>query len=364
MTKSSPSLPTAAALPSGKGHRAAQGAEGKDPVWHHPLSLHLREGEEHPISPSRDSPGHLHPLPLAFFPFAPFPSHHPALQPLFPHLQTFCIPKKLLGEGEKKEKKSSFCRTELQSQAVEERSKAASHPQPALQHRWPKASVTSPVKRGLEQRGSWGLKCSVSADRRLCWISTVHAPNGNLSLPLASILGVCFPSGRLPCSSNSNRDFFPVSAAPLSPTVTGGSRRGESFGVSQGVPGKRSPTRNLTLKLTQTLALTLILTPNLTVTLNLTLTPTLNQTLILTPTLTTTIILTQTSMLILTSTLILNLILNPTIILKLIPTLILILTPTLILILNFFLTLTLILNLNLTVNLTLNHILTLTLILT
>lgn len=100
---------------------------------------------------------------------------------------------------------------------MEERSRAASHPQPALQHRWPKASVTSPVKRGLEQRGSWGLKCRVSADRRLCWISIVHAPNGNLSLSLASILGVCFPSARLPCSSESPRDCFPVSAAPLSP---------------------------------------------------------------------------------------------------------------------------------------------------
>lgn len=77
--------------------------------------------------------------------------------------------------------------------------------------------MTSPVKRGLEQRGSWGLKCRVSADRRLCWISTVHAPNGNLSLSLASILGVCFPSGRLPCSSESPRDCFSFSAAPLSP---------------------------------------------------------------------------------------------------------------------------------------------------
>lgn len=78
--------------------------------------------------------------------------------------------------------------------------------------------MTSPVKQGLEQRGSWGLKCRFLADRRLCWISTVHAPNGNLCLSLASRPGVCFPSERLPCSSEARRDFFSVSAAflPLS----------------------------------------------------------------------------------------------------------------------------------------------------
>lgn len=56
--------------------------------------------------------------------------------------------------------------------------------------------MTSPVKQGLEQRGSWGLKCLFSADRRLCWISTVHAQNGNLSLSLSSLSGVWLVSSR------------------------------------------------------------------------------------------------------------------------------------------------------------------------
>ena len=79
-----------------------------------------------------------------------------------------------------------------QTLAVTERDEPASpRPQPALQRCWPKASVTSPVKQGLEQRGSWGLKCLILADRRLCWISMVHAPNGNLSFSLSSLSGVC-----------------------------------------------------------------------------------------------------------------------------------------------------------------------------
>lgn len=47
-----------------------------------------------------------------------------------------------------------------------------------------------PVKQGLEKRGSWGLKCLFLADRRLCWIITVHAPNKNLFLFLSSLSGV------------------------------------------------------------------------------------------------------------------------------------------------------------------------------
>lgn len=50
--------------------------------------------------------------------------------------------------------------------------------------------MVSPVKQGLEKRGSWGLKCLFLADRRLCWIITVHAPNENLSLSLSSLSGV------------------------------------------------------------------------------------------------------------------------------------------------------------------------------
>lgn len=119
--------------PSREGAQSCPRGRGKDPVWHHPLSLHLREGEEHPVSPSRDPPGHLHPLPLAFFPFAPFPSHHPALQPLFPHLQTFCIPKKLLGEGEKKERKKNLRLAELSCKARLWRS-AAKQPLIPSQH--------------------------------------------------------------------------------------------------------------------------------------------------------------------------------------------------------------------------------------
>lgn len=124
------------------------------------------------------------------------PPLHLILLPPLPHLQTFSSPKKnqthkLLGEGEKGEN-HSLRGAEQQALAVAERGEPASpRPQPALQHCWPKASVTSPVKQRLEQRGSWGLKCLFLADRRLCWISTVYAPNGNLSLSLSSLSGVC-----------------------------------------------------------------------------------------------------------------------------------------------------------------------------
>lgn len=241
--------------PIREGAQACSRGRGKDPICHHPLSLCLREGEEHP-SPQGSPPP---PLSWPSSPFLPSPHITQPFSPYFHTFRPFASLKKLPGEGGKQEN-SSFRRAELQTLAVEERSRAASHPQPALQHRWPKASVTSPVKRGLEQRGSWGLKCRVLADRRLCWISTVHAPNGNLSLSLASILAVCFPSGRLPCSAESPRDFLPVSAASLSPTLTGASRRVESFGGSQGVLGKSSTTVNLTLTLTLKLTLDLTLT--------------------------------------------------------------------------------------------------------
>ena len=46
---------------------------------------------------------------------------------------------------------------------------------------------------------------------------------------------VCFPSRRLPCSSESPRDFFSPSLSPDA------SRRAESFSGNHRVPGKRSP---------------------------------------------------------------------------------------------------------------------------
>lgn len=49
---------------------------------------------------------------------------------------------------------------------------------------------------------------------------------------------VCFPSRRLPCSSESPRVFF---SASLSLVLTGASRRAESFGGNHRGLGKRSP---------------------------------------------------------------------------------------------------------------------------
>ena len=87
-----------------EGHRPAPRGRGKNPSCPHPLSLCLRESEEHPIPLPRDSPGHLHPLPLAFFPFTPCPSPHPALLPPFPHLRISFSPKKNFCRKGKREK--------------------------------------------------------------------------------------------------------------------------------------------------------------------------------------------------------------------------------------------------------------------
>lgn len=117
--------------------------------------------------------------------------------------------------------------------------------QPALQHCWPKTSVTSPVKQGLEQRGSWGLKCLFLADRRLCWISTVHAPNGNLSLSLSSLSGVCldglFSSKKVSLPLRVPWEFllcFSFSSFSLSSPHR---YKQESFGGNHRVLGKRNP---------------------------------------------------------------------------------------------------------------------------
>lgn len=80
--------------PPVEGHRPAPRGRGKNPSCPHLLPLCFREDEEHPIPLPRDSPGHLHPFPLAFFPFTPSPSPHPALLPPLPHLQTFSSPKR------------------------------------------------------------------------------------------------------------------------------------------------------------------------------------------------------------------------------------------------------------------------------
>lgn len=185
-------------------HRPAPRGRGKNPCCLHPLPSG-RVGASHsfPEGLPRASPspslGLLSLYSLHFTPSSSFRTPKPL--PIPPE-------KNFQGKGKRE---NTVYLGEMSIKRWLDRSEpASSRPQPALQHCWPKASVTSPVKRGLEQRGSWGLKYWFSADRRLCWIRTVHAPHGNLCLSLSCVQEFVFPSRRLPPTS-------PGISSPLSP---------------------------------------------------------------------------------------------------------------------------------------------------
>lgn len=117
--------------PMSGGHRPAPKSRGENQFPS--LCPFLKEGEEHPDLPPRDSPGHLYPLPLAFFIFTPFPSLHPALLLQFTHLQTSFNPPRKLLEEVKKGKKRLFGGAQQQGMA-DSGTSASPRPQPALQH--------------------------------------------------------------------------------------------------------------------------------------------------------------------------------------------------------------------------------------